>query len=212
MQDLTSLLHDAKIFSKVDLIKGYYQVPMDEADIPKTAIITPFGLFEFLFMPFDWQMQHKHFKDSWIPCFVPFLLFSSIWTISSFSASPALSKSRSQHLVHLEQILSILAENGLCINPEKCLFAQEEVTFLGHHVTTHGLVPLPSHVEPILALPPPADVKSLQHFLGMVNLYRCFLPGNAHVLAPLTSATKGKGCLTWTPFKIQNPLRPLQSL
>jgi hypothetical protein len=54
-------------------------------------------------------------------------------------------------------------------------------------------------VEPILAFPPPADVKSLQRFLGMVNFYRRFLPGIAHVLAPLTSATKGKGRLTWTP-------------
>ncbi len=49
------------------------------------------------------------------------------------------SKSRSEHLVHLEQILSILAENGLHINPDKCLFAQEEVTFLGHQVTPHAL-------------------------------------------------------------------------
>ncbi len=52
MQDLSSFLHDAKIFSKIDLTKGYYQVPLEEADIPKTAIITPFGLFKFLFMPF----------------------------------------------------------------------------------------------------------------------------------------------------------------
>jgi cleavage and polyadenylation specificity factor subunit 1 len=194
MQDLSSFLHDAKIFSKIDLTKGYYQVPMDEADIPKTAIITPFGLFEFLFMPFGLANAAQTFQrlmDSLFRSF-PFV-FVYLDDLLIFS------KSRSEHLVHLEQILSILAENGLHINPDKCLFAQEEVTFLGHQVTPHGLVPLPSHVEPILAFPPPADVKSLQRFLGMVNFYRRFLPGIAHVLAPLTSATKGKGRLTWTP-------------
>ena len=160
---------------------------MDEADIPKTAIITPFGLFEFLFMPFGLANAAQTFQrlmDSLFRSF-PFV-FVYLDDLLIFS------KSRSEHLVHLEQILSILAENGLHINPDKCLFAQEEVTFLGHQVTPHGLVPLPSHVEPILAFPPPADVKSLQRFLGMVNFYRRFLPGIAHVLAPLTSATKGK--------------------
>jgi cleavage and polyadenylation specificity factor subunit 1 len=176
------------------LTKGYYQVPMEEADIPKSAIITPFGLFEFLFMPFGLANAAQTFQrlmDSLFRSF-PFV-FVYLDDLLIFS------KSRSEHLVHLEQILSILAENGLHINPDKCLFAQEEVTFLGHQVTPHGLVPLPSHVEPILAFPPPADVKSLQRFLGMVNFYRRFLPGIAHVLAPLTSATKGKGRLTWTP-------------
>jgi cytoskeleton-associated protein 5 len=52
LQDLSSQLHGAAVFSKLDLEKGYYQVPMQPADVPKTAIITPFGLFEFNYMPF----------------------------------------------------------------------------------------------------------------------------------------------------------------
>ena len=52
IQDFTSGLADTKIFSAVDLIRGYHQIPVKEEDIPKTAIITPFGLFEFLRMLF----------------------------------------------------------------------------------------------------------------------------------------------------------------
>jgi hypothetical protein len=46
MQDLSNSLHGCKIFSKIDLVKGFYQIPVATEDIPKTAIITPFGLLE----------------------------------------------------------------------------------------------------------------------------------------------------------------------
>jgi hypothetical protein len=52
MGDLSARLDGCVIFSKLDLQKGYYQVPVASGDVPKTAVITPFGLFEFLRMPF----------------------------------------------------------------------------------------------------------------------------------------------------------------
>jgi hypothetical protein len=51
MADLAARLDGCKLFSKLDLRKGYLQVPVATEDIAKTAIITPFGLFEFTRMP-----------------------------------------------------------------------------------------------------------------------------------------------------------------
>ena len=52
IQAFNSHLAGCTVFSKIDLIRGYHQIPMDQTSIAKTALITPFGLWEFLRMPF----------------------------------------------------------------------------------------------------------------------------------------------------------------
>ena len=62
MQDAAAQLHGCTVFSKVDLVKGYHQVPVAPGDVPKTAIIPPFGLFENVYIPFGLQNAAQHFK------------------------------------------------------------------------------------------------------------------------------------------------------
>ncbi|CAE1330608.1 unnamed protein product [Acanthosepion pharaonis] len=59
IHDFASDLQGGRIFSKIDLTKAYYQVPVAPEDIPKTAVTTPFGLFEFLKCPSDCATQPR---------------------------------------------------------------------------------------------------------------------------------------------------------
>ncbi|TNN16867.1 Retrovirus-related Pol polyprotein, partial [Schistosoma japonicum] len=62
IHDLTATLKGMKVFSKIYLVKAYNQIPMAENDIPKTAIVTPFGLYEFLRMPFGLRNAAQTFQ------------------------------------------------------------------------------------------------------------------------------------------------------
>ncbi|OBQ33901.1 MAG: hypothetical protein AN484_26985, partial [Aphanizomenon flos-aquae WA102] len=100
---------------------------------------------------------------------------------------------RQKHLEHLDQLFAIMAENGLSINIDKCVFAVSNLEILGHTISATGTTPLPAHTAAIGECPRPTDIKQLQRYLGMVNFYRRFIPRAAQVLRPLTDLLKGGG-------------------
>ena len=193
--DLTARLAGCKVFSKLDLRKGYHQVPVRPADIKKTAIITPFGLFEFLRMPFGLRNAGQTFQRMMdnvlggLEC--AFVYLDDVLVASS---------NHQEHTAHLKEVLSRLQRHGLVLNAEKCQLGVSELDYLGHHVTASGIQPIADRVATIKKFPQPKTVGQLQTYLGMVNFYRRFLPAAARVLKPLTDALKGgqKGTLDWT--------------
>ena len=113
------------------------------------------------------------------------------------------SKSEEEHVLHVREVLTRLAEHGIVLNGEKCVLGVSEVQFLGHMVSARGIIPLPEKVAAIRAFPRPGTVGQLMSYLGMVNFYRRFIKGAAGVLKPLTDAlcgTSGKAAkLDWSP-------------
>ncbi len=130
MQSLNDCMAGCTVFSKIDLVKAYHQIPIIEEDIQKTAIATPFGLWEFLFMAFGLRNAAQALQ--WL---IDNNLMGLDYVFSSLDDDDVFSKSREQHWTHLRMLFAILAANGLALNLEKCVFAVSELDFLGHRIS-----------------------------------------------------------------------------
>ena len=178
--DLTARLQGRKFFGKVDLVKGYHQIPVADEDIAKTAITTPFGTFEFLRMPFGLKNAGQTFQRM-MDEILSDLEFLFVYMDDVLVAS----HSMEEHVEHFRELFRRLADHDLVVSPGKCQFGKTQIEFLGHKVTKDGIKPLPEKVDAINAYPVPSTQDELRRFLGMVNFYNRFIPKAAEIMKPL---------------------------
>ncbi|GFU50473.1 hypothetical protein TNCV_4456081 [Trichonephila clavipes] len=184
--DFTSNLHGTKIYSHIDLVKAYHQIPINPDDVHKSAIITPFGLFESTRMQFglcNAAATFQRFIDEVLRN-LPFV-FAFVDDILVASSSPE------EHLQHLQILFTRLQQYGLSLKPSKCIFGVTSIKFLGFKVSESGIEPLSDRVDCILNFPQPTTLTQLRRFLGLFNFYRRFVPKAAHLLAPLNKFLEG---------------------
>ncbi len=159
---------------------------MHPADIKKTVIITPFGLFEFLCQPFGVRNSGNTFQRQMDRVTSELAnAFTYLDNLMIFG------RSLEDHELHLFQVLSRLQEHRLVINLEKCVFGAISVDFLGHRVSVDRDRPLLAHMETVEKFPESTSIREMQAFLCLISFYRRFLPAIAHILWPLTDSLQG---------------------
>ncbi|CAE1290039.1 unnamed protein product [Acanthosepion pharaonis] len=158
IHDIAFGLQGARIFSKIDLTKAYHQIPVAAEDIHKTAVTTPFGLYEFLKMPFGLRCPD-------LPTTYGCPARATATPVRSFPATFALRPEPEPGQVH---------------------FGGAQYRFLEHHTNTNDIAPMSAKISSIQDFPVSMSIKQLRHFLGMINFYRRLIP-NCATIQPLTN-------------------------
>src|SRR5882724_11805960 len=184
--NLLNQLGSTKVYSKLDLHAGYYNVRMAAGHEWKTAFQMHYGSFEFLVMPmgltnapttFQAFMNHifQDMTDIFIVIYLDdILIFSDILE---------------DHQVHVRHILGHLCKCDLHSKPEKCLFHMPKIEFLGFMATPTGIPMDTAKTDAVSVWPTPINLKAVQAFLGFANFYRRFIEGFSDIVIPLIRLT-----------------------
>ncbi|XP_076059845.1 uncharacterized protein LOC143036400 [Oratosquilla oratoria] len=204
IDDLIEEVAAAKYLSKLDLMKGYHQIPLTDRASEVSAFVTPHGHFQDTITFTDRASEvsafvtpHGHFQYR----VTPFGMRNSgasfqrlvNWIVEGLPGVRAysddivvFSDSWEDHLHSLRELLGRLAQARLTVNLKKSSFGRSTIQYLGHQVGQGCISPLEAKVKDIAEFRVPRTKKGIRRFMGVVNYYRRYCPNLADVAAPLT--------------------------
>nr|KYP68328.1 Retrotransposable element Tf2 [Cajanus cajan] len=173
---------------------------MNPSDTHKTAFRTHDGHYEFLVMPFGLTNAPATFQAAMNDLLRPHL---RKFVLVFFDDILIYSSSVTDHLIHVDLILQLLAHHSYFAKLSKCSFAVSSIHYLGHIISAQGVQPDPSKVQAILDWPPPRNLTALRGFLGLTGFYRRFIRHYAALAAPLTDLLRSTTSFHWSDTEMQ---------
>ena len=180
-------------FSTLDMASGYWQIGLDEDS--KTAFVTQDGLYEFNVLPFGLHNAPSTFQRTmhevlrglhWKFCLVyldDIIIYSNTFP---------------EHLKCLAQVFQKFRNANLKLKPKKCLFACEQIHYLGHIISQNGIATDPDKLKAVQNYPVPKNVNDVRTFIGFVGYYRRYIKDFSTIAEPLTNLTRKNKLFQWT--------------
>ena len=127
IDDLLSYVGRGKVYTKVDLYSGFWQIPLRKSDREKTAFTTPGGLYQFKVMPFGLKNAPGTFQS-----YMEKVLKDVLHKFVEVYIDDIIiySENEEEHAHHVQIVFSLLQQANLKMKIEKCNFGVKRIEFL----------------------------------------------------------------------------------
>ena len=184
MEDLSRA--GSKLFSKIDLTSGFWQMFLNPDCRKYTAFTLPgIGQFEWNASPAGLVGATGSFQR-----LMEIVIHQLKNVLAHIDDLLVHTKDHEQQLKILDQLFIRLRKHGLTINLPESTFCLPEVEYLGFKINQEGVQPGTDHLKAIAATQPPKDVAEVRQFLGLCNFFRSHVQNFSQLTAPLTEMTK----------------------
>lgn len=185
-EELLHRLAGHRYFTKLDLKSGYFQIPIHETDMPKTAIATQDGLYEFTVLAQGLMNAPPTFQRV-----MNELVANGRWdyVVVYLDDIVIFSNTMEEHKQHVADVIATLHKSNFQVSPPKCSIAVETIEFLSHIVTCDKVQPSSDKVKAIVDIAPPKTLAQANKFIGKVGYYRKFIRDFAKIAAPIHKVT-----------------------
>ncbi|GFO34866.1 Zinc finger protein [Plakobranchus ocellatus] len=183
--DIFQGMEKDQYFSKINLSKGYWQIPVRKEEIPKTAFVTMDCHYEFLRMPFGMMNSGATLTRA-----VKKLLCGMDNVVDYIDDLLIHTETWEAHVKTLSELFKRLQEANFIVKPVKCLLGSRTVDFLGHSVGRGAIGLQDENVEKVRNAPRPKTKREVGAFLGLVGYNKEFVPNLAAVSAPLSDLVR----------------------
>ena len=176
----------SKLFSSLDLTSGFWQLPLDKTSQHLTCFTIPgIGSFQWECTPMGLLGSPSSFQR-----LMDYVMRNLPSCITYQDDVLVHSRSKEDHIRHLQACFDRLRANGLKLNPEKCSLAQTTVSYLGFTISGDGVLPGIDKTKAIRDFPPPTTVRAIREFTGLTNFFRASVPNYSLISQQLTKLLK----------------------
>ena len=193
--DAIDQLAGCTVFSTLDLLSSFHQVPLAPSSRPYTAFTANNEHFQYRNIPFGLKTSSAALNRALQ------IALSGLQGIDAFLYVDDIllaSRTYSEHLDKLDRVLTRLEETRFVLRPSKCSFMQRQIKYLGHIIDEHGVRPDPSKVQAVQDFPRPTNVKEVRQFLGICNFYAKHVHRFSELSTPLVNLTRKNVDFDWT--------------
>ena len=199
LDDVLHQFKDAKLFTKLDIKQAYWHVRLDEESSYLTTMITPFGRYRWMRLPFGLKVSSEIFQRKLTDALEGLKNTVNVADDIVIAGCGKDITEAQANLKRREQELDQRCqEKHIVLNDQKRVSEKTEIPFMGHLITSAGIKPDPEKISAIQNMPSPTDVPAVRRLCGTVQYLARFIPNLAQHTEPLRRLTKKSSVWNWT--------------